>query len=112
MAGLRCALAPGNGKIGFDVGRHGVRQFALSLRQASFAGGLAGALVPALELVLRRIPRPWLSKTVLLERSLWRAFPLAWGFAFLFGGLAALAGVYFARTKLSRAPTDQRSSRG
>jgi hypothetical protein len=93
-------LGPITGLIWGRIGWVGVRHYGFSNEDAFLAGGLAGALAPTVELALRRLgwpPGPEVETEVGAERPPLIAFPFAWFWGFLVGGLMAALGAVVAR---------------
>lgn len=82
------------------IGRIGVRRHGFSAEDAFLAGGLAGVVAPTLELTLRSLgwPPGLRTETELgTDRPSLKAYPFAWFWGFLFGGLLAALGAVAAR---------------
>ena len=93
-------LGPVSGLVWGRIGWVGVRRYGFSTEDAFVAGGLAGALAPTIEMVLRRLGWPPGSDKggeVGAGRPPLIAFPFAWFWGFLFGGLLAALGAVAAR---------------
>ncbi len=83
------------------IGWIGVRRYGFSNEDAFLAGGLAGMVAPTIELTLRRLgwpPVPEADRDVGVGRPSLAAYPWAWFWGFLFGGLLAALGAILART--------------
>ena len=84
------------GRIGWE----GVRRYDFSTEDAFLAGGLAGALAPTAEMILRHFgwpPGPEAEPETGADRPELIEFPFAWIWGFLFGGLVAAVGAILAR---------------
>jgi hypothetical protein len=93
-------LGPISGLVWGRIGWVGVRRYGFTNEDAFLAGGLAGALAPTIELTLRRAgwpPGPETSDVLVSERPPLNAYPFAWLWGFLFGGLVATLGAILAR---------------
>ena len=93
-------IGPLTGLIWGRIGWIGVRRYGFSNEDAFLAGGLAGAMTPTIELTLRRLgwpPGPDAESEVLAGRPPLIAYPFAWFWGFLVGGLAASLGAMIAR---------------
>jgi hypothetical protein len=93
-------LGPVSGLVWGRIGWVGVRRYGFSTEDAFLAGGLAGAVAPTVELTMRRLgwPPGSLAETDLqAERPPLVAYPFAWFWGFLFGGLLAALGAVVAR---------------
>ncbi len=93
-------LGPVSGLIWGRIGWVGVRRYGFSTEDAFLAGGLAGAVAPTVELTLRRLgwpPGPPAENGIAVARPPLIAYPFAWFWGFLFGGLIATLGAVFAR---------------
>jgi hypothetical protein len=93
-------LGPISGLVWGRIGWVGVRRYGFSNEDAFLAGGLAGAVAPTIELTLRRLgwpPGPRDSSDLGAERPPLIAYPFAWFWGFLFGGLVAAMGAVLAR---------------
>jgi hypothetical protein len=93
-------LGPVSGLIWGRIGWVGVRRYGFSNEDAFLAGGLAGAVAPTVELTLRRLgwpPGRDGRSEVAGERPPLAAYPLAWFWGFVFGGLVAALGAIAAR---------------
>lgn len=93
-------LGPISGLVWGRIGWVGVRRYGFSNEDAFLAGGLAGAVAPTVELTLRRLgwpPGPRTESDVGAERPPLIAYPFAWFWGFLFGGLVAALGAIIAR---------------
>jgi hypothetical protein len=93
-------LGPITGLIWGRIGWIGVRRYGFSNEDAFLAGGLAGAVAPTLELTLRLLGWPPGRPTrsdVDGGRPPLIAYPFAWFWGFLFGGLIAALGAVVAR---------------
>lgn len=93
-------LGPVSGLIWGRIGWVGVRRYGFSNEDAFLAGGLAGAVAPTVELTLRSLgwpPGPPAEAEVGADRPSLIAFPFAWLWGFLFGGLIAALGAVVAR---------------
>ena len=94
-------LGPITGLVWGRIGWVGVRRYGFSTEEAFVAGGLAGAVTPTFELTLRSLGWPPGSRTrsdIGGDRPPLIAFPLAWFWGFLVGGLVAAMGALVART--------------
>jgi len=93
-------LGPISGLVWGRIGWVGVRRYGFSNEDAFLAGGLAGAVAPTVELTLRRLgwpPGPEADSALEAERPPLNAYPFAWFWGFLFGGLLATLGAIVAR---------------
>lgn len=93
-------LGPVSGLVWGRIGWVGVRRYGFSTEDAFLAGGLAGAVTPTFELTLRRLGWPLGRGTgndIGGERPPLIAYPFAWLWGFLFGGLIAALGAVVAR---------------
>ena len=93
-------LGPISGLVWGRIGWVGVRRYGFSAEDAFLAGGLAGAILPTLELTLRRLgwpPGRQARTEVGAGRPSLAAYPFAWFWGFLFGGLVAALGAVVAR---------------
>ena len=93
-------LGPASGLVWGRIGWVGVRHYGFSNEDAFLAGGLAGAVAPTIELTLRRLgwpPGPREGLEVGGERPSLAAYPFAWFWGFLVGGLLAALGAVVAR---------------
>ena len=93
-------LGPISGLVWGRIGWVGVRRYGFSKEDAFLAGGLAGAMAPTVELTLRRLGWPPGRRTeshLAAGRPPLIAYPFAWFWGFLFGGLAAALGAALAR---------------
>jgi hypothetical protein len=93
-------IGPLTGFIWGRIGWIGVRRYDFSNEDAFLAGGLAGAMTPTIELTLRRLgwpPGPDVESEVLAGRPPLIAYPFAWFWGFLVGGLMASLGAMIAR---------------
>ena len=93
-------LGPISGLVWGRIGWVGVRRYGFTTEDAFLAGGLAGAVAPTIELTLRRLgwpPGPSAETELRVERPPLIAFPFAWLWGFLFGGLVAALGAVVAR---------------
>ena len=93
-------LGPISGLVWGRIGWVGVRRYGFSQSDAFLAGGLAGAVTPTVELTLRRLgwpPGPPAQPNVGGERPHLIAYPFAWFWGFLIGGLVAALGGAIAR---------------
>jgi hypothetical protein len=98
-------LGPISGLVWGRIGWVGVRRYDFSTEDAFLAGGLAGAVAPTVELTMRRLGWPPGSRTeteLQAERPPLVAYPLAWFWGFLFGGLFAALGAVVARLGRNR----------
>ena len=89
------------------IGWIGVRRYGFSNEDAFLAGGLAGMVAPTIELTLRRLgwpPGPEADSDVGAGRPPLIAYPWAWFWGFLFGGLMAALGAVLARVSRERNP--------
>ncbi len=93
-------LGPISGLVWGRIGWVGVRRHNFSTEDAFLAGGLAGAVAPTVELTLRRLGWPPGSRAeteLQAEPPPLVAYPFAWFWGFLFGGLLAALGAVVAR---------------
>jgi hypothetical protein len=93
-------VGPISGLVWGRIGWVGVRRYGFSNEDAFLAGGLAGAVAPTIELTLRLVGwPPGRSGNAELgsERPRLIAYPFAWFWGFLFGGLVAALGAAVAR---------------
>jgi hypothetical protein len=93
-------LGPISGLVWGRIGWVGVRRYGFSKEDAFLAGGLAGAVAPTVELTLRRLGWPPGRRTeshFAAGRPPLIAYPFAWFWGFLFGGLVAALGAALAR---------------
>jgi hypothetical protein len=93
-------LGPISGLVWGRIGWVGVRRYGFSNEDAFLAGGLAGAVAPTLELTLRRLgwpPGRPVQNDLGGGRPPLIAYPFAWFWGFLFGGLVAALGAVVAR---------------
>jgi hypothetical protein len=93
-------VGPVSGLIWGRIGWVGVRRYGFSNEDAFLAGGLAGIVAPTVELTLRRLgwpPGRRLQSDVGAGRPPLLAYPLAWFWGFLFGGVVAALGAVVAR---------------
>ncbi len=93
-------LGPVSGLVWGRIGWVGVRRYGFSNEDAFLAGGLAGAVAPTVELTLRRLgwpPGPEVDSEISGGRPPLAAYPLAWFWGFVFGGLVAALGAVAAR---------------
>lgn len=93
-------VGPVSGLVWGRIGWVGVRRHGFSTEDAFLAGGLAGAVAPTFELTLRRLGwPPGAQSEAELEatRPPLIAYPFAWFWGFLFGGLLAALGAIVAR---------------
>jgi hypothetical protein len=93
-------LGPISGLVWGRIGWVGVRRYGFSNEDAFLAGGLAGAVAPTVELTLRRLgwpPVPATEPDIDTTRPSLIAYPFAWFWGFLFGGLLAALGAVAAR---------------
>lgn len=97
-------LGPISGLVWGRIGWVGARRYGFSAEDAFLTGGLAGAILPTLELTLRRLgwppghqARADLGAEIGGDRPSLAAYPLAWFWGFLFGGLIAALGAVVAR---------------
>jgi hypothetical protein len=91
---------PLSGLVWGRIGWIGARHYGLSNEDAFLAGGLAGVVAPTLSLTLQRLGWPPGSRrkgTTTDEQPPLFAYPLAWFWGFLFGGLIAALGAIAAR---------------
>ncbi|MGD8466807.1 MAG: hypothetical protein PVI09_23360 [Anaerolineae bacterium] len=91
---------PISGLVWGRIGWIGVRRYGFSNEDAFLAGGLAGMIAPTFELTMRRLGWPPGRREALettVERPSLIAFPFAWFWGFLFGGLVAALGAALAR---------------
>jgi hypothetical protein len=96
---VQTVLGTLSGFVWGRIGWVGVRRYGFSREDAFLAGGLAGVLAPTLELTLRRLgwpPRPDFEQGGTGRPPL-AAYPLAWFWGFLIGGLVAALGAWIAR---------------
>jgi hypothetical protein len=93
-------VGPVSGLVWGRIGWIGARRYGFSNEDAFLAGGLAGAVAPTLSLTLRRLGWPPGSHREGMagdgQPPLF-AYPLAWFWGFLFGGLIAALGAVAAR---------------
>jgi hypothetical protein len=97
---VQSILGPISGLVWGRIGWVGVRRYGFSNEDAFLAGGLAGVVAPTFELTLRRLgwpPGPRTKSEVGAERPPLIAYPFAWFWGFLFGGLLAALGAIVAR---------------
>ncbi|MBN1657669.1 MAG: hypothetical protein JXA93_04675 [Anaerolineae bacterium] len=95
-------LGPISGLVWGRIGWIGVRRHGFSNEDAFLAGGLAGMLAPTLELTLRRMGWPPISEEapgVGEVRPPLIAYPFAWLWGFLIGGVVAAVGAALARLR-------------
>jgi hypothetical protein len=95
-------LGPVSGLVWGRIGWVGVRRYGFSNEDAFLAGGLAGAVAPTFELTLRRLgwppgPEPEIGAEIGADRPPLIAYPFAWFWGFVFGGLLAALGAVVAR---------------
>jgi len=94
-------LGPISGLVWGRIGWIGVRRYGFSTEDAFMAGGLAGIVAPTFELTLRRLGwppgKPQAMSDVGDGRPPLIAYPFAWFWGFLFGGLIAALGAVVAR---------------
>lgn len=93
-------LGPVSGLVWGRIGWVGVRRYGFSNEDAFLAGGLAGAVAPTVELTLRRLgwpPGAEVETDIGAGRPSLLAYPFAWFWGFLFGGLLAALGAVVAR---------------
>ena len=93
-------VGPVSGLVWGRIGWVGVRRYGFSTEDAFVAGGLAGAMAPTIEMTLRRLgwpPGPESEGEVGAGRPPLIAYPFAWFWGFLFGGLLAVLGATVAR---------------
>ncbi len=93
-------LAAVSGVIWGRIGWIGVRRYGFSAEDAFLAGGLAGIVAPTFELTLRRLgwpPGRGTETDLGADPPSLIAFPFAWFWGFLFGGLVAALGALAAR---------------
>ncbi|MGD9146223.1 MAG: hypothetical protein PVI80_11715 [Anaerolineae bacterium] len=93
-------LGPISGLVWGRIGWVGVRRYDFSTEDAFMAGGLAGAVAPTVELTMRRLGWPPGSQAeteLQAEPPPLVAYPFAWFWGFLFGGLLAALGAVVAR---------------
>lgn len=89
-----------SGLVWGRIGWIGVRRHGFTTEDAFLAGGLAGVVTPTIELTLRRLgwpPGPPAEGDIGAERPPLIAYPLAWFWGFVFGGLMAVLGAVVAR---------------
>lgn len=89
-----------SGVVWGRIGWIGARRYGFSTEDAFLAGGLAGVVAPTLELTLRRLGWPPVAGTdseIGADRPSLLAYPFAWFWGFLFGGLIAALGAIVAR---------------
>jgi hypothetical protein len=89
-----------SGLVWGRIGWVGVRRHGFSNEDAFLAGGLAGVVAPTFELTLRRLGWPPGVQTrgdVGAGLPSLVAYPFAWFWGFLFGGLVAALGAVLAR---------------
>lgn len=97
---VQTILGPITGLVWGRIGWVGVRRHDFSTEDAFLAGGLAGAVAPTLELTMRRLGWPPGARAEVeleVERPPLVAYPFAWFWGFLFGGLIAALGAVVAR---------------
>ncbi len=97
---IQNVLGPISGLLWGRIGWIGVRRYGFSNEDAFLAGGLAGAIAPTLELTLRLLgwpPGRRIQSDVGAGRPPLIAYPFAWLWGFLFGGLVAALGAVAAR---------------
>jgi hypothetical protein len=93
-------LGPVSGLVWGRIGWVGVRRHGFSTEDAFLAGGLAGAVTPTVELTLRRLgwpPGAQPGAELETTRPPLIAYPFAWFWGFLFGGLIAALGAIVAQ---------------
>ena len=93
-------LGPISGLVWGRIGWVGVRRYGFSNEDAFLAGGLAGAVAPTVELTLRHLgwpPGPDVESEIGAGRPPLVAYPFAWLWGFLIGGLLAALGAIVAR---------------
>jgi hypothetical protein len=93
-------VGPVSGLVWGRIGWVGVRRYGFSTEDAFLAGGLAGAVTPTFELTLRRLgwpPGRGVGNDIGGGRPPLIAYPFAWFWGFLFGGLIAALGAVVAR---------------
>jgi hypothetical protein len=93
-------VGPISGLVWGRIGWVGVRRYGFSNEDAFLAGGLAGAVAPTIELTLRLVgwpPGPPDNSDLVSERPRLIAYPFAWFWGFLVGGLVAALGAALAR---------------
>jgi hypothetical protein len=93
-------LGPISGLVWGRIGWVGVRRYGFTTEDAFLAGGLAGAAVPTFELTLRRLgwpPGQRAGTGIGADPPSLAAYPFAWFWGFLFGGLIAVLGALVAR---------------
>lgn len=91
-----------SGVVWGRIGWVGVRRYGFSTEDAFLAGGLAGVMAPTFELTLRRLgwpPGRRPGSGVGADRPPLVAYPFAWFWGFLFGGLIAALGAVLARKR-------------
>ncbi len=97
---VQSVLGAVSGLVWGRIGWIGVRRYGFSNEDAFLAGGLAGIVAPTLELTLRRLGWPPVrgeAPGVSEGRPSLLAYPFAWLWGFLFGGLTAALGAIVAR---------------
>jgi hypothetical protein len=97
---VQTVLGTFSGLVWGRIGWIGVRHYGFSQEDAFLAGGLAGILIPTFELTMRRLgwpPRPECEGGAEVGRPSLAAYPLAWFWGFLVGGLVAALGAWIAR---------------
>lgn len=93
-------LGPISGLVWGRIGWVGVRRYGFTTEDAFLAGGLAGAMAPTFELTMRRLgwpPGRRAQTEIGAGRPPLVAYPYAWFWGFLFGGLVAVLGAVVAR---------------
>jgi hypothetical protein len=93
-------LGPISGLVWGRIGWVGVRRYGFSQKDAFWAGGLAGAVAPTVELTLRRLgwpPGRRLQSDLGAGRPPLIAYPYVWFWGFVFGGAIAALGAVVAR---------------
>jgi hypothetical protein len=89
-----------SGLVWGRIGWVGVRRYGFSNEDAFLAGGLAGVVAPTFELTLRRLgwpPGARIRGDAGAGRPSLIAYPFAWFWGFLFGGVVAALGAVVAR---------------
>jgi hypothetical protein len=93
-------LGPISGLVWGRIGWIGVRRYGFSQKDAFWAGGLAGAVAPTVELTLRRLgwpPGRRFQSDLGAGRPPLIAYPYVWLWGFVFGGALAALGAVIAR---------------
>lgn len=100
VAWIQNIWGPISGLVWGRIGWVGVRRYGFSNEDAFLAGGLAGMIAPTFELTMRRLGWPPGRRDApgtMVQRPPLIAFPFAWLWGFLFGGLVAALGAALAR---------------